>query len=64
MFSFNPIILILEININHEYTNITCTNNDKYITLTYKGDYNNYTTSKTINNEFYYIINSKINISR
>lgn len=56
------IILILEINIKYEYTNITCTNNDKYITLTYKGDYNNYTTSKTINNEFYYIINSKINI--
>ena len=56
------ILLILEININHEYTNITCTKNDKYITLNYKGDYNIYTTNKRINDDYYYIINSKINI--
>ena len=56
------IIMISEINVKYEYTNIACTNNEKYITLNYKGDYNIYTTSKRINEEYYYIINSKINI--
>ena len=32
------ITMILEINIEYEYTNITCTKKDKYIILKHKGD--------------------------
>ena len=56
------ITMILEINIEYEYTNITCTKKDKYIILKHKGDYASYTTSKRIDGKYYYIINSKISI--
>ena len=56
------ITMILEINIEYEYTNITCTKKDKYIILKHIGDYASYTTSKRIDGKYYYIINSKISI--
>ena len=56
------LLITIQINLDYEYTNITCEKTKEKIKVYSKGNSNLYMTSRKINNIYYRIYNSKISL--